>query len=93
MVFAAYTNPGVHGMGKAYGLESAGGLAGVLAGRREAGIARRRSLRVALLSLAAAILLLGAAIAGVFGYRAISGATPAPAAFHAQQSASARTGR
>jgi len=53
---------------------------------RAAGIAarpaacQRQSVRVALLSLAAAILLLGAAIAAVFCYRAISAGSPAAAA-------------
>jgi hypothetical protein len=47
-----------------------------------AGIRSRRGLRVALLSLAAAILLLGATIAGMFGYHAISGGAAA-AMFHA----------
>lgn len=34
-------------------------------------VRKRRGLRIVLLSLAAAILLLGAAIAGVFGYQSI----------------------
>lgn len=40
----------------------------VLAARPEGGIRERRGLRVILLSLATAILLLGAAVAGAFGY-------------------------
>ncbi len=41
----------------------------VMAARQEAGIRQRRGLRITLLSLAAAILLLGAAVAGAFfGY-------------------------
>jgi hypothetical protein len=71
---------GEHGMSKAYDLEELGGPAQVMAGATEAGISTRRGLRVALLSLATAILLLGAAIAAVFGYHAIRGGSPAAAA-------------
>jgi len=39
----------------------------------------RRGLRVALLSLATAILLLGAAVAAVFGYHAITNGSPSAA--------------
>jgi hypothetical protein len=41
---------------------------GVMAAGLEGGIRERRGLRITLLSLAAAILLLGVAVAGVFGY-------------------------
>jgi hypothetical protein len=44
-------------------------------------VRRRQGMRVALLSIASAILLLGAAIAAVFGYRIISGGAPAAAAY------------
>lgn len=44
------------------------GAADVMTGKPEGGIRERRRLRVMLLSLAAAILLLGAAVAGTFGY-------------------------
>ena len=43
----------------------------------------RRGLRIVLLSLATAILLLGAAIAAAFGYHAISSGSPAAAGFPA----------
>jgi hypothetical protein len=59
-------------MGKAYGLEDPGVRTDSMAGTAAAWTRRRRGLRIALLALAAAILLLGAAIAGVFGYHVIS---------------------
>ena len=74
-------------MDDAYGLEGMGGPAGAMAGITAAGIRGRRGLRVALLSLAVTILLLGAAIAGVFGYHAVSGGSAAAAAFHAGKAA------
>ncbi len=43
---------------------------------------QRQGVRVVLLSLSAAILLLGAAIAAVFCYHALSGGSPAAAAAH-----------
>jgi hypothetical protein len=67
-------------MSEAYGLRDLGGSAEVAARAAKPGIRGRRGLRIALLSLAAAILLLGAAIAGIFGYRAMNGGQSASAA-------------
>ena len=60
-------------MSEAYGLRDLGGSTEVAARAAKPGIRGRRGLRIALLSLAATILLLGAAIAGIFGYRAVNG--------------------
>ena len=71
-------------MSETYGLEelSAPGLAAGVSPAAEPSLRNRRGLRIALLSLAAAILLLGAAIAGAFGYQAIRNGSPAAAARH-----------
>ena len=58
-------------MSKAFGLRDLGGPAEAAARAVTPGIRGRRGLRLALLSLAAVILLLGAAIAGVFCYQNI----------------------
>jgi len=50
-----------------------GGVGDVVAARAEAGIRQRPGLRVTLLSVAVAILLLGAAVAGTFGYHMLAG--------------------
>jgi hypothetical protein len=44
------------------------GAVDAVAARLEGGIRQRRGLRITLLSLAVAIILLGAAVAGAFGY-------------------------
>jgi hypothetical protein len=51
-------------------------------------VRQRPGVRVALLSLAAAILLLGAAIAAIFCYRLLDGVSPAAAASHARHALS-----
>jgi hypothetical protein len=48
------------------------GAADVMAARPGGGIRQRQGLRITLLSLAAAILLLGAAVAGTFGYHMLA---------------------
>ncbi len=72
-------------MSEAYGLRDLGESAEVTARAAKPGIRGRRGLRIALLSLAATILLLGAAIAGIFGYRAMNSGQSASAALHLQR--------
>jgi hypothetical protein len=55
-------------MGERADLMDLSPAAGVLAAEPAGGIRGRRGLRVTLLSLAAVILLLGATVAGTFGY-------------------------
>ena len=59
-------------MSDPYGLDDLGGTVGVLAAPAAAGIRKRRRLRIALLTAAAAILVLGAVAAAVFGYAALA---------------------
>ncbi len=69
-------------MGKADGPAGLGGPVEVMADGTGPGIRTRRGLRVALLSHAAAILLLGAATAAAFCYHVLNGGSPAAAASH-----------
>jgi hypothetical protein len=59
-------------MGERADVADISGAVEVMAARPERGIRQRRGLRITLLSLAAAILLLGAAVAGVFSYHVLS---------------------
>jgi hypothetical protein len=59
-------------MSDTYGLDKLGGTVDALAATADGGIRRRRGLRIALLSLAAVILVVGAAAAGTFGYAALA---------------------
>ena len=54
------------------------GAADLMAARPAGGIRQRHGLRITLLSLAVAILLLGAAIAGSFGYHMLAGGLARP---------------
>jgi hypothetical protein len=66
-------------------LEDLSGAAPATGAITELPVMRRRGPRIALLSLAAAILLLGAAIAVVFGYQAIVHGALAAAPRHEQR--------